>query len=128
MGLFGGCTLKPHALYSNEAWVQHVARAHPGASFQPKNMLCRKSIDNSGIDRVSGGDDFKDSQTYTKQLGRAIATAFRDHRLAYSSACTIDDDVVDYKPDAQMAWSDGFFYEVLELLCAMKAAGPGCWS
>ena len=99
-----------------------------GLVFSRKKVLCRKSIDSSGIDRVSGGDDLKDSQTYTKQFGRAIATAFRDHRLAYSSAGTIDDDEVDYEPDARMAWSDDFFYEVRELLCAMKAAGPSSWS
>ena len=123
MGLFGGCTLKPHVLYSNETWIQHVARAHPGSSFQPKKSLCRKYTDSSGVARVSGGDDLKDSQTYTKQFGRAIAAAFKKHRLSYSSdgMDTIDEDEADYEPDAQMAWGDGFFWEVLELLYAIKA-------
>ncbi|CAL1153606.1 unnamed protein product [Cladocopium goreaui] len=78
LGSFGGGSPKPTLLYSNYQWIQSLYLPLP-SNVEWTSEMSRKYIDGSGILRVCGGSDLKNSQYYPKLFGHAVAQAFQAH-------------------------------------------------
>ena len=66
----------------------------------------------------------KSSQAYTAAFGTAVAEVFIDHRRCYTLPAIdeAEDDDVEFEVNAEGAWADGYFTDVLHYLYSVKAS------
>ena len=103
MAHFEALHVKKTELLSNESWIHHLERGHPGrrialAGGQP---TCTKRTRADGRKQCSGnGAHLKNTQTYTACFGTSVCGAFVDLRTYY-------DDVPCERRHCEVAENDG---------------------
>ena len=121
MGAYNGETVKPHVLYGNEGWLKMLERRRPPASKFKNENVVTKWVNASGKPRCAGGSGLKGTQTYTREFGQAVASAFideRDNPSLQGHLNTYAEDELDkfHTPCFEEAWQDLDLKEIMDAL------------
>ena len=121
MFAFHGSHLKRTELVSNESFTHHLYREHPGkrASLSREHeKTATTTVRSDGKKQCSGTNALKDTQTYSLQFGREVATALTQFRTYYDDCgCTRGQfDVPEEPLDDSGPWDDAELEGVLQVL------------
>ena len=118
-GPFGADTLKPTMLVCSDLCISAMKRPHPGhAAFGPSNFCLKETRPDVRNTYTGSRDEFKATQTYSKQFGEAVADMFchSSNRQQSSHNCIISRaDISDGD-----RWEDAGFDEPLEWLRSQR--------
>ena len=124
MFAFNGPHLKRTELVSNESFTHHLSRDHPGKqapSSREHEKTATTTVRGDGKKQCSGTRALKDTQTYTIEFGREVATGLTQFRTFYDDCgCTRGqieelEDSLD-EPGELGPWDDAELEGVLHVL------------
>ena len=118
---FAGSHIKRTELCSNESWIHHLSRPHPGRvhSAQPAATTRRRKAD--GKLQCSGTAHLKATQTYTREFGDQVAGSVMNFRKFFDDVgCERGQtEFGDSDSDSDDPWEDVQLGDILRSLQAM---------
>ena len=80
MGAYNAPTLKPSKLYGNKKWLYSLQRdiTPEQRARLDSTGVCKVTYNKNGKKQITGGPKLKETQSYTPEFGKAVASAILD--------------------------------------------------